>query len=77
VYFRFRDGTSEMEMIKLYSLDDYDNLPVNKWNIKQPPDDDNERVSVFDTGQEQNYKIFRTTTVHHHFYRPIYAPFTF
>jgi hypothetical protein len=66
-----------MEMIKLYSLDDYDNLPVNKWYIKQPRDDDNERVSVFDTGQEQNYKIFRTTTVHHRFYQPVYAPFTF
>lgn len=51
---RFRAGTSEMEMIQLHSLDDYDNLPVNKWNIKQPPDDDNERVSVFDTGQEHN-----------------------
>ncbi|KDR08646.1 5-formyltetrahydrofolate cyclo-ligase-like [Zootermopsis nevadensis] len=46
---RFCVGTSEMEMIKLHSLDDYDNLPMNKWNIKQPPDDDNERISIFDT----------------------------
>ncbi|XP_069671642.1 5-formyltetrahydrofolate cyclo-ligase-like [Periplaneta americana] len=46
---RFRAGSSEMEMIKLCSLDDYANLPVNKWNIKQPLDDE-ERVSVFDTG---------------------------
>jgi hypothetical protein len=52
VYFRFCAGTSEMEMIQLYSLDDYAHLPVNKWNIKQPPDNDNERISIFDTGQE-------------------------
>ncbi|PSN54972.1 5-formyltetrahydrofolate cyclo-ligase [Blattella germanica] len=39
-----------MEMIKLSSLEDYENLPVNKWNIKQPPDDE-ERVSVFDEGK--------------------------
>lgn len=46
---RFRSGSSEMEMIQLCSLDDYANLPVNKWNIKQPLDDD-ERIGVFDTG---------------------------
>jgi hypothetical protein len=48
-----------MEMIQLHSLDDYANLPVNKWNIKQPSDDDNERISVFDTGQW--LQIFSTT----------------
>lgn len=52
VYFRIRAGSSEMEMIQLHSLDDYADLPVNKWTIKQPPDDDNERISIFDTGQE-------------------------
>jgi hypothetical protein len=52
VYFRFYAGSSEMEMIQLHSLDDYADLPVNKWNIKQPPDDDNERISIFDIGQE-------------------------
>ncbi|KAJ9598109.1 hypothetical protein L9F63_026786 [Diploptera punctata] len=46
---RFRSGSSEMEMIKLNSLEDYENLPVNNWNIKQPLDDE-ERVSVFDAG---------------------------
>jgi hypothetical protein len=52
-----------MEMIKLHSLDDYANLPVNKWNIKQPPDDDNERISIFDTGQElQISELYRRKT---------------
>lgn len=46
---RFRKGVAEMEMIKLHSLDDFQNMPVNKWNIKQPPDDE-ARESVFDTG---------------------------
>ncbi|PNF31589.1 hypothetical protein B7P43_G00794 [Cryptotermes secundus] len=45
---RVRAGSSEMEMIQLHSLDDYADLPVNKWNIKQPSDD-NERISIFDT----------------------------
>lgn len=27
---------SHMDMLKLSSLDDYDNLPKTKWNIKQP-----------------------------------------
>ena len=25
-----------MEMVKLHSLEEYNNLPVTKWNIKQP-----------------------------------------
>lgn len=39
-----------MEMIRLDSLDDYNNLPVNKWNIKQPADRE-VRDSVFDAGK--------------------------
>jgi hypothetical protein len=25
-----------MEMLRLYSMEDYQNLPVTKWSIKQP-----------------------------------------
>lgn len=27
---------SVMEMVKLQSMDDYESLPLTKWNIKQP-----------------------------------------
>lgn len=29
-----------MDMVRLYDLDDYDKLPLTKWNIKQPADDE-------------------------------------
>nr|CAD7592107.1 unnamed protein product [Timema genevievae] len=43
---RFRKGSSEMEMIRLFSMEDLNKLPVNKWNIRQPLDDEI-RESVF------------------------------
>ncbi|XP_078604145.1 5-formyltetrahydrofolate cyclo-ligase-like isoform X1 [Branchiostoma floridae x Branchiostoma japonicum] len=33
----------KMDMLRLFSQEDYDSLPLTKWNIKQPPDDDNTR----------------------------------
>ncbi|KAJ8881529.1 hypothetical protein PR048_018011, partial [Dryococelus australis] len=45
----FKRGAKEMEMMQLYSLEDLDNLPVNKHNIKQPPDDEY-RPDVFEAG---------------------------
>nr|CAD7567550.1 unnamed protein product [Timema californicum] len=46
---RFRKGSSEMEMIRLFSMEDLNKLPVNKWNIRQPLDDEI-RESVFEAG---------------------------
>ncbi|XP_067012216.2 5-formyltetrahydrofolate cyclo-ligase isoform X2 [Anabrus simplex] len=46
---RFRKGVPDMEMVHLKSLDDYEQLPLNRWNIRQPRDDDKRR-SVFDDG---------------------------
>lgn len=38
-----------MKMVHLVSLEDYYNLPLTKWNIKQPADNDL-RPDAVDTG---------------------------
>jgi hypothetical protein len=38
-----------MEMVRLYSLQDLENLPRTKWNIKQPPESE-ERENALETG---------------------------
>lgn len=39
-YSRYFMGGNSMDMVRLYDLDDYDKLPLTKWNIKQPADDE-------------------------------------
>ncbi|CRL00237.1 CLUMA_CG013510, isoform A [Clunio marinus] len=34
---------SVMDIVKLYDLNDYKNLPLTKWNIKQPKENDRQR----------------------------------
>lgn len=38
-----------MMMVKLHSLEDYESLPLTKWNIKQPAD--NNREDAIATGK--------------------------
>ncbi|XP_018327181.1 5-formyltetrahydrofolate cyclo-ligase [Agrilus planipennis] len=38
-----------MEMVRLHSMDDWENLPLTKWNIKQPSVNDN-RENALETG---------------------------
>lgn len=56
--FRFKMGAAEMEMIRLNSMDDFLNLPKNKWNIKQPAPSET-RESVFDYGKIFFFLQFR------------------
>ena len=37
---RYFMGGNHMEMVLLRDMDDYINLPLTKWNIKQPRDDE-------------------------------------
>ena len=38
-----RYNSTSMDMVRVYSLDDLDSLPLTKWNIRQPLLDDNNR----------------------------------
>lgn len=39
----------DMQMLSLHSMDDYNMLPLTKWNIKQPENDEG-RENALDTG---------------------------
>ena len=41
---------SDMDMVQLFSVDDYHNLPETSWHIKQPADDDCSRENAMETG---------------------------
>lgn len=40
----------KMEMVKLYSIEDYENLPETSWHIKQPHDEDDSRETALSSG---------------------------
>ncbi|GFG38041.1 hypothetical protein Cfor_02327 [Coptotermes formosanus] len=46
---RYKPGSSDMDMVQLYSLQDLENLPRTKWNIQQPLGSE-ERENALDTG---------------------------
>ena len=46
---RYFMGGNDMEMVLLRDMEDYINLPLTKWNIKQPRDDE-KRPEALDQG---------------------------
>jgi len=42
-------GGNLMQMVRLYNWEDYEKLPMTKWNIKQPSDEE-ERPEALDDG---------------------------
>ncbi|PSN54621.1 5-formyltetrahydrofolate cyclo-ligase [Blattella germanica] len=46
---RYSSNGSQMEMVRLYSLQDLEDLPTTKWNIKQPLETD-DRENALETG---------------------------
>lgn len=49
---RYHMKSRQMEMLRLYSMDDMNNLPKTKWNIPQPALDDETRDDAMKTGME-------------------------
>lgn len=44
-------------MVKLLDFDDYEKLPLTKWNIKQPNADDVHRENPMLTGDRFNSRV--------------------
>lgn len=45
-FIRYFMGSNRMDMVRLHDLEDYNKLPVTKWNIKQPSDDDDREEAL-------------------------------
>jgi len=44
-----------MDMLRLYSWEDYQSLPETSWKIKQPLEDDKDREIATDTGSIHSF----------------------
>ncbi|KAM4593644.1 5-formyltetrahydrofolate cyclo-ligase [Odontesthes bonariensis] len=47
---RYERSSSNMDMLKLNSLQDMESLPLTSWNIRQPAEDDNSREEALTSG---------------------------
>lgn len=47
---RYRSSSSHMDMLKINSLQEMENLPLTSWNIRQPAEDCNSREEALSSG---------------------------
>lgn len=47
--------TRNMDMVRLYSMQEFTNLPFTSWNIKQPMDENKAREEALSTGKNANH----------------------
>lgn len=47
---KYMTNSSHMDMLRLSSMEDINNLPLTSWNIRQPADDDSQREEALNTG---------------------------
>jgi 5-formyltetrahydrofolate cyclo-ligase len=50
---------SEMKMLKVFDMGDYENLPLTKWKIRQPDPDDSRRENPMLTGDDGGSSVWR------------------
>ncbi len=47
---KYDPNSRDMDCVQLYSMQDFEDLPLTKWQIKEPPIDENNRAEALTSG---------------------------